>query len=355
MVYSNQFVLCILHKGQPQEELANKVVKLPFGSEYSIRLRNRNNRRACAKIFIDGENVSGNGYVVNANSHVDIKRHHDIDRSFRFVELDSPEAIDAGKSGPNEKKQKGVVEVRFYLEKECPIVPTVVHHHHPVVDHQVHHHHHYPKRWPWYDSTPRSPYTQPHVTWNSTLGGATNMAGESTGQTLSFGSNQPDLGAAELKANLRKDAVKRSRGPSGQSAGIQSTSKSVSESPPASLCGFDAAVQSFNALKDGCTVEGGQTGQFFSYENMELEDTYTSLSLFLQGYVEETVTTVAPQIRKTNKDVRLEDLESENEKLRRQLAELENQQLNAKLEGLKEKRPRPKKPSPKRKPRAKKS
>ena len=96
MVYSNKFVISILVDGNTQQELANGTVKLPFGAEYAIRLRNKNSRRAVAKLFVDGENVSGNGYIVPANDHVDIKRHWDKDVAFKFVELDSPEAVDAG-------------------------------------------------------------------------------------------------------------------------------------------------------------------------------------------------------------------------------------------------------------------
>jgi len=61
MVYSNKFVMCVLHHGHPLKELANGMVSLPFGAEYALRLRNKNNRRAVVKLFIDGENVSGGG------------------------------------------------------------------------------------------------------------------------------------------------------------------------------------------------------------------------------------------------------------------------------------------------------
>jgi hypothetical protein len=122
MVYSSRFVVCILVNGQIQKELADGTVPIRFGTQYSIRFRNKHNRRAVVKFTIDGEDVSGSGsgYVINANSAIDIHRYADKDVSFKFVSLDSPEAIDFGKNGPNLDKTKGVIEARFYLEKELP-------------------------------------------------------------------------------------------------------------------------------------------------------------------------------------------------------------------------------------------
>lgn len=299
-MYSNKFVLCVLVNGQPLQELANGVVTLPFGTEYALRFRNKNNRRAVVKIYIDGENVSGDGYVIRANDHVDIKRHHDVDRSFKFVSLDSPDAIDHGKNGPNEDKTKGTIEARFYFEKEAPPRPVVVDHHH-------HHHHH-----DWYRPiVPRPmpyPYNGPWISYSSsasskkaTLRG---IGGSSAGGSVNYGctmDSSPTMGCAP----------------------------STFESAPSTL-GF--CESSNKVLKDGCTVEGNYTGQNFHTVYIDLEETYTSLKLFLQGHEQEVQAAIAPKkTRKTNKDNRIDDLEAENEELRRKLAELENEQLKSKL------------------------
>lgn len=119
MVYSNKFVMCVLVNNQIQKELNNGTVPIPFGVEYTLRFRNKNSRRAVVKFYIDGEDVSGNGYIIPGNSHIDIKRYSNKDESFRFVPLDSQEAIDQGKNGPNLDKVKGLIEAKFYLEKQC--------------------------------------------------------------------------------------------------------------------------------------------------------------------------------------------------------------------------------------------
>ena len=123
MVYSNRFVACVLLNGTPQRELANGVVPIPFNSEYSLRFRNKHNRRACVKFTIDGESVCGGGYIIGANSSIDIHRHFDKDARFKFVSLDSPDAVDAGKNGPNEDGTKGLIEAKFYLEKNRKLIP----------------------------------------------------------------------------------------------------------------------------------------------------------------------------------------------------------------------------------------
>jgi len=321
-VYSNHFVMCVLVNGQPTQELANGVVTLPFGTEYALRFRNKHNRRAVVKIYIDGENVSGEGYVVRANNHIDIKRHHDIDRSFKFVSLDSPDAVDHGKNGPNADKVKGTIEARFYLEKETPAPLVVDHHHH-------YHHHGFYRR--------KSIYEHPHITCadnDNSIRPATKCG---PGGSSVRGRGMSTGGYVE-PASL---------GFCGHSA-APSDSLNFFESAPSHS--ITSPSLSSPILKDGCTVEGNVTGQSFHTVSIDLETTYTSLKLYLQGH-EAEIESAAPK-RKTNKDNRVDDLEAENEELRRKLAELENAELKAKLAASK-KTATGTKPKPKAKAKAK--
>jgi len=285
LMYSNHFVFCVLINGEPQKELGNGTVNIPFG-EYSLRFRNKNDRRAVVKIYIDGENVSGEGYIINSKSHVDIKRHHDKDRSFKFVSLDSSDAVDFGKNGPNEDKVKGTIEARFYLEKERPQV---------IFSNGVHHHIHY--------NHPR-PQPFPHLRHD-------------------LGFEEDSLGG--IGASNRA----RARG----SSAAPKTNYSCNEIP---------AITSLEALTDGCTVEGNSTGQNFHTVFIETEDICTSLKLFLQGFNgnENANFVSVPETRKTNQSKFVDDLEMENENLRQKLAEIENQQLKDKLSALEKPKPR---------------
>ena len=338
MVYSNKFVMCVLLNGRPQKELANGVVSLPFGTEYALRFRNKNNRRAVVQIYIDGENVSGGGYVVNAHSYVDIKRHHDIDRAFKFVSLDSEDAVDYGKDGPNEDKVKGTIEARFYLEKERPqVIYRDVHHDH----HHHHHHDHYhprprPRPWPYY------PYDD-GIKWTCGGGGTTSSLGPTVqgglDSDVSYGMN-----AGNETLNFSDSPPSCSTKGMSSAGGQSSMRRSKTANYGDDIATFKRISIPEKKLQDGCTVEGYSTGQNFHSVHVDLEETYTSLKIFLQGFddledVEQFEDEPKPRkARKTNKEVRIDDLEAENEELRRQLAELENEKLKAELANKKKRR-----------------
>jgi hypothetical protein len=343
MVYSNKFVLAVLLDGRPQEELANGVVKLPFGAEYSLRFRNKHNRRAVVKIYVDGENVSGSGYIIPANDHVDIKRHWDKDRSFKFVELNSPEAVDAGKNGPNTDKSKGVIEAHFYLEKEYKYTPPPVYR-----TEEHHHHHHYPRPYyPW-------PVVRP--TWCDTppVFGTRDGAQYSSGEIKvicdaglsgleNIGCNDaPTAGGAAPAGGQHFNA---SRGRKLKLSSIGREQKTLTCSTESLNEGIPQQTKSME-LRDGCTVEGHTTGQTFTTQWIDVEETYTTLKVFLQGYEDDAPVQVADEpkkIRKTNKESRIDDLEAENERLRKELAEIENAKLKAELEKVKQSKKAPRK------------
>ncbi len=318
MVYSQRFVACVLVNGEPQRELANGTVPIPFGTEYALRFRNKNARRAVVQIYIDGENVSGTGYVIDPKGVVDIRRHADKDVSFKFVSLDSPEAVEHGKNGPNEDKLKGVIEARFFLEKEAPPAPKVVEHHH-------HHYPNYPKPWPkpYYPPYyPLSPLWQYEPTWTQHwLGGSAGSSG-SIGSSFTM-SNKVDDAIDHTKHSMLRCA---SVGTPDLHEGVVAANFMAQEAP----------------LKDGCTVEGDLTGQTFGLTYVDLETEYTSVRLFLQGFdpaqrlvKAKTKGGLICEIKQPSKS--LQDLESENEALRLKVAEMEREQLEKKLKRLSKK------------------
>ena len=285
MVYSNKFIVCVLVNGIPSEERANGTVILPFGTEYVLRFRNKHNRRAVVNFSIDGENVSGKGYVVPANGFVDIKRHADVDRAFKFVSLDSADAIDQGKNGPNPDKIKGTIEASFYLEKEQIVDVQQVTHHHQ-------HHHDYRRR------TYRDPiYPPPQFPF---------MGGSGDGGNVSYGGGDINCSLPKSSSNFDGDS-------------LPDTMNFLRSSGP--------------PVSDGATVEGHSTGQTFRTVQIDLEDTATVLKIFLQGFEGEVEVPASQVCQKPA----VSNVEAENILLRERLAEAENKRLKEQLAELESK------------------
>lgn len=121
-MYNNKFVVCIKVDNKILREI-DDVVYLPFGTEYTIYLKNLNSRKALVNVEIDNRKVI-NGLLLNANSFCELER---------FVEGFSM------KSGPKlkfiektqqisdyrgDKPEDGLVRIEVQFEKEKPVTIT---------------------------------------------------------------------------------------------------------------------------------------------------------------------------------------------------------------------------------------
>lgn len=123
-MYKDKFILSVIHDGHPVKETGpnyRREVAIPFGSEYRLRLKNKNDRACTARVFIDGKRVSQLGdFVIQAGSFLDLERF--VDRSlssgnrFKFVSLDHPSVDDPSSS------ENGLIEVEFRLAKLEPVI-----------------------------------------------------------------------------------------------------------------------------------------------------------------------------------------------------------------------------------------
>jgi len=129
-MYNDGFVVAIKVGDRFVEEKGSGNFVVPFSSEYSVRLKNRNSRKAVARIYIDGEEVNKLGsFILDANSTLDLERFVDkldAGNKFRFVPLSNSDVKDKN-NGEN-----GIIEARFQLVKpvEKPIIYREDHHHH---------------------------------------------------------------------------------------------------------------------------------------------------------------------------------------------------------------------------------
>jgi len=245
-MYKNNFVVAVKVNGTAQKELKDSSVIIPFDSEYVIHLRNKHrNRNAVAFVYLDGELITPSGVVVRQNSFLDLERPTDKAVKFKFISLEAPEAIEFGKDVENSDKGMGVIEVRWYLEKEAPCERDIV-----IERHHHHHYGNYPKV-----GGPLNPY-------NDRIRGM------------------------QIGDQLNADRVQSFYSPFTTPCAF--TAPSNSSLNTASLnCSQVPSPVSYDPIqaKDGCTVEGGFSSQTFHRIKMDVEDCYTIIKLVLKGVV----------------------------------------------------------------------
>lgn len=123
-MYVNKFVTVIRVNEKILKE-TNGEVKLPFGSEYSILLKNLNSVRAFASISIDGKDITdGTRFILDANSTFEIERflangNFNQGNKLKFIERSATVEAHRGIGSDD-----GLVRVEFWKE-EVPIkIPT---------------------------------------------------------------------------------------------------------------------------------------------------------------------------------------------------------------------------------------
>lgn len=119
MVYKNNFAVAVKQDGKVLREI-DGAVALPFGSEYSVLLKNLNTVRAQVKVTIDGEDVSG-WLVINQNSSLDLERfirNGNLASGNRFKFIERTDQIEEYRGV---KIEDGLVRVEYKFEKVQPL------------------------------------------------------------------------------------------------------------------------------------------------------------------------------------------------------------------------------------------
>jgi hypothetical protein len=114
MMYSNNFVVVVKHRGKVLRESENGIVRLPFGSDYTILLKNKDSRKAVADVEIDGEQVAA-GVIVPGNKSVELKgalNGLEVRNHFRFIEKTREISNHRG-----DRADDGLVRVEYRFEK----------------------------------------------------------------------------------------------------------------------------------------------------------------------------------------------------------------------------------------------
>lgn len=245
-MYKDKFVLSVIHNGSPVRESGskhNRQAAIPFGSEYKIRLKNKNDRSCAVRLFIDGTPVSNFGdFVVSAGGSVDLERFvtdsMNSGKRFKFVTLDHRDVDDPTSS------DNGIIRAEFRLAKQ----PNGIWINYPDTKKD------WPPRWDWperKDYPPNFPY------WDHGNSDDTN------GTYWSFNYNSST-------SDIKSRRVQKSSDPVTYSANFCGSMDTVSADPAAST-------------EVGATIQGGHSGQSFGYTDLEVEEKATILQLKMVG------------------------------------------------------------------------
>src|SRR5271157_5055117 len=126
MVYSpNKVVACVKVDGKVLREEGNTVT-LPFGSEYSVLIKNLNATRIKVKVSIDGTEATESVWlVVDANSSMELERfirNGNLSAGNRFKFIERTEAIEEHRGI---KADDGLIRIEYQVEKNPPVIEKV--------------------------------------------------------------------------------------------------------------------------------------------------------------------------------------------------------------------------------------
>ena len=161
MVYCEKFVAIIVCNGKIVREVRSNgqdVVPLPFGQDYSIRLKNLHSRRAAVKITIDGKDVvDGKKIILDVDETTELEGFmdgHTVKNRFRFIKHTKDT-----KEFRGERIDDGIVRIEWQFEEEYIPPKKIIHEEH-YYHHYDYYHHDY-----WWPHTPQWPSKR----WNDII------------------------------------------------------------------------------------------------------------------------------------------------------------------------------------------
>jgi hypothetical protein len=133
-MYNEKMVVVVKSNGKIIREVGNSVY-LPFGSEYSIYLKNLSSKRAVVSITIDGQDVlNGDKIIVDGNDTFELEGFMDncglrVRNKFKFIEKTQEISDYRGN-----RVDDGLIVVKYRFEKKC----SVEYHNYVLNDTSIH-------------------------------------------------------------------------------------------------------------------------------------------------------------------------------------------------------------------------
>lgn len=248
MTYKDHFVVEVKSNGKILR-VKDDSVFLPFGSEYTLLIKNLHSRRASVKISIDGDDVLDNhSLVLDGNSSTELEgflRGNVARNRFRFINKTKEISDHRG-----DKADDGLIRVEFAFEKPQPkpmIEKTIK---------EVHHHYNPPVKFEYYGT---------NADW--TYCNNQSSAKDHNGETVMYSSCDTLNSPRELDRTIVCDSL-----------GVEN----ISEMPNAD---------------EGITVKGSEVHQQFNYTSIGSLEESNVIVISLKGLkdsgtpVTQTVTT----------------------------------------------------------------
>lgn len=121
MMYNQKLVASLKANGKILREFKDTVY-IPFGSEYSILLKNLNTVRAVVNIFIDGTDVISGGLVVDPGREIELERsviNGNLNEGNRFKFIERTGAVEEHRGI---KLEDGLIRIEFQFEAPRPVL-----------------------------------------------------------------------------------------------------------------------------------------------------------------------------------------------------------------------------------------
>lgn len=119
MTYCKKFVASVKCKGNILREQGDDVY-LPFGSEYSLILKNLHSRKASVNVEIDGQDTIDGSLIIGPNETVELERFiedNNLNRGHRFKFIEKTQEISDHRG---DKVEDGLIRIEFTFEQEYP-------------------------------------------------------------------------------------------------------------------------------------------------------------------------------------------------------------------------------------------
>ena len=237
MTYKDNFVAEVKCNGKILR-IRDGAVNLPYGSEYTLLLKNLNSRKVSVKVHVDGQDVLDySSLILDPNSSTELEgflsgtvaKNH-----FKFIHKTKQIQEHRG-----DKIDDGLIRVEFAFEKPTPevIKKTIIHEHHEYHDHYYH--------------RPRPFY---HWNYGDWFNGVSDVRYGSSGDNIQ--TTYSNSGGDQVKGMTAENCA--GRGVTSDELGPQSVNMVQSDS-----LGVESLGQPLD--DEGITVKGSECHQSFRY------------------------------------------------------------------------------------------